>query len=229
MDEPTAHGSHTDAAAACILSNKDKLCLYLHVTLSALLEASEGAGLVKSEVLNRMWSRNRVGKDEEAQKSADVKDPGEAGGGFTDYGGLSDPVRQGHMTGKYSEETAQPARRKASIPAPQGEAECPGLGAEGAAEEIRAMRGKPGPKASAAQMTPARRGEPAAPDRERDGSEPPLHLLPAAAPAAASPGPASTGARGGARPGGGRMGTDRPQSDRGFSSAGHHRSGTPPR
>lgn len=50
MDEPTAHGSQIDPAAASILPNKDKLCLYLHVKLSALLEASEGAGLVKSKV-----------------------------------------------------------------------------------------------------------------------------------------------------------------------------------
>lgn len=55
---------------------------------------------------------------------------------------------------------AQRARRKASIPAPHGEAECPRLGAEGAAEEIRAMSGT---KASAAQRTPAHIGEPAAP------------------------------------------------------------------
>lgn len=50
MDEPTAHGSQIDPAAASILLNKDKPCLYLHVTPSALLEASEGAGLVKSKV-----------------------------------------------------------------------------------------------------------------------------------------------------------------------------------
>lgn len=49
-DEPTAHGYQVDPAAASILLNKDELCLYLHVTLSALLEASEGAGLVKSKV-----------------------------------------------------------------------------------------------------------------------------------------------------------------------------------
>lgn len=36
--------------ATRILPKQDKPCLYLHVTLSALLEASEGAGLVKSKV-----------------------------------------------------------------------------------------------------------------------------------------------------------------------------------
>lgn len=50
MDEPTAHGSQIVPTAASILLDKDNLCLYLHVKLSTLLEASEGAGPAEREV-----------------------------------------------------------------------------------------------------------------------------------------------------------------------------------
>lgn len=50
MDEPTAHGSQIVPAAASILLNKDNLCMYLRVKLSALLEASERAEPAESKV-----------------------------------------------------------------------------------------------------------------------------------------------------------------------------------
>lgn len=61
-----------------------------------------------------------MGKDQEAKESADLKNPGEAGGIFTDYGGLNNPARQARTTGKYSEETARgwhslPGGKRASL------------------------------------------------------------------------------------------------------------------
>lgn len=94
-----------------------------------------------------------MGKDQEAKESADLKDPGEAGGIFTDCGGLNNPARHGGTTGKYSEETARgwhslPGRKRASL-LPTERLSVPGWLLKGAAKEIRAMSGKLGPKASA--------------------------------------------------------------------------------
>ncbi|KAJ7425867.1 hypothetical protein WISP_20684 [Willisornis vidua] len=95
MDEPTAHGSQIVPATASILLNKDKLYLYLHVKLPALLKASDAAGSAQEQALSWVWSRNRVGEDQEAKEAADLEDTGQAGGIFTDYRGLNDPAWQG--------------------------------------------------------------------------------------------------------------------------------------
>lgn len=61
-----------------------------------------------------------MGKDQEAKESADLKDASKAEGIFTDHRGLNNTARQGHTTGKYSEETARgwhslPGGKRASL------------------------------------------------------------------------------------------------------------------
>lgn len=73
--------------------------------------------------------------------------------------------------GKYSGAAgrwlAQPARRKASISAPVGEAEGPRLRVEDLAMEIRAIPEDSGPMASIPQKTPAHPSKPRAAERRR--------------------------------------------------------------
>lgn len=89
------------------------------------------------------------------------------------------------------------------------------------------MSGKLGPKASAAQQTPARTGDPAAPAAGRvtvrGAAGLPLHLLPPAAPVP----PPGTGR--GASSGEEGWSRGQPASASGFASPGHPRSETPPR
>lgn len=187
-----------------------------------------------------MWSRNRVGKDQEAKESADVKDPGEARGIFTDCGGLKDPARQGHMTGKYSEATARgwhsPPGGKRASPLPTDRPSVPGWVLRGRPRRSeprvgsldrrhqlprrhqRTQRaGRSGSRRAAAAGTGSgvRRG------CLSTCSLPQLLLLPAPVP------PPGTGR--GASPGEEGWRGGRPASDSRFASPGHPRSGTPPR
>lgn len=108
---------------------------------------------------NRLRPRTGVGEDPKSKATAVPEERDEARGISTDRGGLDHPARWGRVAGKHSRVTGgwlvQLARRKASIPAPGGEDEGPGLGVERVPEEIRAIKGEPGPKTSVPQKTPA--------------------------------------------------------------------------
>lgn len=84
-EEPTAHGSQSDpypteAGQTLPVPPRDAVCS----------SRSLRRGRISQEQgLNRMWSRNRVGKDQEAKESADLKDPGEARGIFSTEGSVT--------------------------------------------------------------------------------------------------------------------------------------------